>query len=66
MEKYWNDIKITNKTIGKDRWIRTGDLGEIDARGYLKIVGRSKDVIIRGGENIYPKYLRKKNNYFYF
>ncbi len=56
MQKYWGDIRNTNKTIDENAWIFTGDLGQMDERGYLKIVGRSKDVIIRGGENIYPKF----------
>lgn len=37
-----------------DGWIRTGDIGQMDERGYVKVTGRSKDVIIRGGMNIYP------------
>lgn len=59
MEKYWNDRKATSKTIGQDGWLKTGDMGEIDERGYLKIVGRFKEMIIRGGENIYPKEIEE-------
>lgn len=55
MEKYWGDRKATSKTIDEDGWIKTGDMGEFDERGYLKIVGRFKEMIIRGGENIFPK-----------
>ena len=55
MQKYWNDRKATSKAITQDGWLKTGDMGEIDERGYLKIVGRFKEMIIRGGENIFPK-----------
>lgn len=55
MKGYWNDPVKTRETIDEDGWILTGDLGYFDDQGYLRIVGRSKDMIIRGGENIYPK-----------
>jgi len=55
MEKYWADRKNTSKTIDQDQWLRSGDLATMDERGYVKIVGRIKEMIIRGGENIYPK-----------
>jgi len=55
MSKYWDDERGTREAITEDKWLKTGDLGELDSRGYLKIVGRIKEVIIRGGENIYPK-----------
>lgn len=55
MEKYWGERKATSKTIDKDQWLKSGDLGQMDERGYMKIVGRIKEMIIRGGENIYPK-----------
>ena len=51
---YWGDEKATSKTI-KDGWVYSGDQGIMDEHGYLSIVGRIKDMIIRGGENIYPK-----------
>uniref|UniRef100_A0A915IP81 Medium-chain acyl-CoA ligase ACSF2, mitochondrial n=1 Tax=Romanomermis culicivorax TaxID=13658 RepID=A0A915IP81_ROMCU len=54
MLNYWNDERQTNEVIGRDGWYKTGDLASIDANGRLKIVGRRKDLIIRGGENIYP------------
>jgi fatty-acyl-CoA synthase len=52
---YFGMPEETAKTIGPDGWLRSGDLGSMDERGYLKITGRIKDVIIRGGENIYPR-----------
>ena len=62
---YWGDEKKTKESI-IDGWMHTGDLGQIDDQGYIKIIGRSKDLIIRGGENIYPKeieeYLMKHPN----
>ena len=53
MKGYWNDENITRNSI-KDGWMHTGDLATIDAEGYCRIVGRIKDMLIRGGENIYP------------
>lgn len=52
---YWNMPEKTAEDMRPDGWFRTGDLGEIDAEGYLTIVGRSKDVVISGGFNIYPR-----------
>lgn len=52
---YFNMPEETAKTLGADGWLRSGDLGSMDARGYLKITGRLKDMIKRGGENIYPR-----------
>jgi long-chain acyl-CoA synthetase len=54
MVGYLNNEKATAETIG-DGWLHTGDVGILDADGYLRIVDRIKDMIIRGGENIYPK-----------
>ncbi|XP_077979836.1 medium-chain acyl-CoA ligase ACSF2, mitochondrial-like [Glandiceps talaboti] len=51
---YWEDEGKTNEVIGKDRWFHTGDIGVKDENGYVRIVGRMKDMVIRGGENIYP------------
>ncbi len=51
---YWNRPEETAKAIDPDGWLRTGDLARRDAEGYYTIVGRSKDMIISGGENIYP------------
>ena len=50
---YWNDTNKTAEAI-VDGWMYTGDLATMDEEGYVKIVGRSKDMVIRGGENIYP------------
>jgi fatty-acyl-CoA synthase len=52
---YWNDEEQTRETIDEARWLHSGDLGVMDEEGYLRIVGRIKDMIIRGGENIYPR-----------
>ncbi len=52
---YWNDEEQTRETIDEARWLHSGDLGIMDEEGYLRIVGRIKDMIIRGGENIYPR-----------
>jgi fatty-acyl-CoA synthase len=51
---YWNDPEATAHAIDRDGWMHSGDLGVMAEDGYIKIVGRSKDMIIRGGENIYP------------
>ncbi|CAF0816181.1 unnamed protein product [Didymodactylos carnosus] len=51
---YWNDRSATEKTIDQARWLKTGDSAIMDDEGYIRIVGRIKDLIIRGGENIYP------------
>ncbi len=52
---YWEDDARTEEAIDRARWMHTGDLAVMDADGYLKIVGRIKDMIIRGGENVYPR-----------
>ncbi|SDW52427.1 AMP-binding protein [Roseicitreum antarcticum] len=52
---YWNMPEKTAEELRPDGWFLTGDLGCIDARGYLHIVGRAKDLIITGGYNVYPK-----------
>ncbi len=56
---YWNNPKATAESIDADGWMRTGDLAVMDDEGYVRIVGRSKDMIIRGGENIYPRELEE-------
>jgi fatty-acyl-CoA synthase len=52
---YWNDEKATRTAIDAGRWMHTGDLGTMDAEGYVNIVGRIKDMIARGGEKIFPR-----------
>lgn len=54
MMYYWDDPERTAETIDADGWLHTGDLGTMDADGYCRIVGRIKEMVIRGGENIYP------------
>jgi long-chain acyl-CoA synthetase len=54
MQGYWNLPEATAKTIGADGWLRSGDAGYLDEDGYLYIYDRVKDMIISGGENIYP------------
>ena len=52
---YWQDAEKTAEAIDGEGWMHTGDLATMDASGYLQIVGRIKDVVIRGGENVYPR-----------
>jgi fatty-acyl-CoA synthase len=52
---YWDDPQATAEAIDQARWMHTGDLATLDADGYANIVGRIKDMVIRGGENIYPR-----------
>jgi fatty-acyl-CoA synthase len=56
---YWNDQEATGEAIDEGRWMHTGDLATMDDDGYLNIVGRIKDMIIRGGENIYPREIEE-------
>ncbi|MFO3724685.1 fatty acid CoA ligase family protein [Pseudomonas sp. HLMP] len=56
---YWNNPKATAESIDVDGWMHTGDLAVMDEQGHVRIVGRSKDMIIRGGENIYPRELEE-------
>ena len=57
MSGYWKDEEKTSKTIDKDRWVHTGDVGYVDEDGYFFLAGRSSDMIIRAGENISPEEL---------
>jgi fatty-acyl-CoA synthase len=57
MSGYYKMPEATTEAIDKEGWLHTGDLGEVDQNGYFKVTGRIKDMIIRGGENIYPREL---------
>jgi fatty-acyl-CoA synthase len=59
MPKYWGDPERTAKAIDEARWIASGDIAVMDAEGYVRIVGRIKDMLIRGGENIYPREIEE-------
>jgi fatty-acyl-CoA synthase len=52
---YWDDLHSTRQAIDSARWMHTGDLAVMDGDGYVNIVGRIKDMVLRGGENIYPR-----------
>jgi len=56
---YWGDEERTREAIDAARWMHTGDLAIIDAEGYCNIVGRIKDMVIRGGENVYPREIEE-------
>jgi fatty-acyl-CoA synthase len=56
---YWNDTERTAQAIDAARWMHTGDLAVIDDEGFCNIVGRIKDMVIRGGENIYPREIEE-------
>jgi len=56
---YWGDEEKTRETIDAARWMHTGDLAVIDENGFATIVGRAKDMVIRGGENIYPREIEE-------
>jgi fatty-acyl-CoA synthase len=56
---YWGDEEATRNAIDEDGWMHTGDLAVMDDDGYLSIVGRIKDMVIRGGENIYPREIEE-------
>ena len=59
MEGYWKDPERTAETVDAEGWLHSGDLGVMDAEGYVQVVGRLKDMIIRGGENIYPREIEE-------
>jgi fatty-acyl-CoA synthase len=56
---YWNNDEATRNAIDSARWMHTGDLATMDEQGYVNIVGRLKDMVIRGGENIYPREIEE-------
>jgi fatty-acyl-CoA synthase len=56
---YWDDKQKTDEALDRDGWMHTGDIGTIDAEGYGNIVGRIKDMVIRGGENLYPREIEE-------
>ena len=56
---YWGDPERTAEAIDAARWMHTGDLATMDAEGYVNIVGRIKDMVIRGGENVYPREIEE-------
>jgi fatty-acyl-CoA synthase len=56
---YWNDKERTEQAIDPARWMHTGDLATMDEEGYINIVGRIKDMVIRGGENVYPREIEE-------
>jgi fatty-acyl-CoA synthase len=59
MRGYWDDPERTHDSIDEGGWMHSGDLAQIDALGYCNIVGRVKDMIIRGGENVYPREIEE-------
>ena len=59
MKGYWNDEAKTAEAIDEAGWMHTGDLATMDAEGYVNIVGRLKDMVIRGGENVYPREIEE-------
>ncbi len=58
MKGYWGDEARTREAV-RDGWMVTGDLATLDAEGYCSIVGRVKDMVIRGGENVYPREIEE-------
>ena len=59
MKGYWNDEEKTAEAIDDGGWMHTGDLATMDEEGYVNIVGRLKDMVIRGGENVYPREIEE-------
>jgi fatty-acyl-CoA synthase len=59
MKGYYKNREATDEVLDKDGWLYSGDLAVVDEHGYYKITGRAKDMIIRGGENIYPREIEE-------
>ena len=59
MHGYWGDAEKTREAIDDEGFMHTGDLAVMDAQGYVNIVGRIKDMVIRGGENLYPREIEE-------
>jgi fatty-acyl-CoA synthase len=59
MHGYWEDEAKTREAIDDEHWMHTGDLATMDEEGYVNIVGRIKDMVIRGGENLYPREIEE-------
>jgi fatty-acyl-CoA synthase len=59
MRGYWNEPERTAEAIDSARWMHSGDLATMDEQGYVRVVGRIKDMILRGGENVYPREIEE-------
>lgn len=59
MKGYWDDVEMTAEAVDVEGWMHSGDLATLDAQGYCNIVGRVKDMLIRGGENVYPREIEE-------
>ena len=59
MHGYWDDPERTREVDRRGGWMHSGDLATLDAAGYCNIVGRLKDMLIRGGENVYPREIEE-------
>jgi fatty-acyl-CoA synthase len=59
MRGYWNDPERTDEAIDPAGWMHSGDLATMDEEGYVRVVGRIKDMVIRGGENVYPREIEE-------
>ena len=59
MKCYYNNPNATKQVIDKDGWLHTGDLGTMDEEGYVRMTGRLKEMVIRGGENLYPREIEE-------